>query len=107
VQRIYPNISVLLPLFSSFSLTLLISSFPQDAREGVNLVNEADLLSEFQRARDAGEMDDAEFRRVRDLLISGRSNKEGERRDTGPDSGLEDRRPANPPPEHPTLTDPE
>jgi len=79
----------------------------REAREGVDLTSEAEMLSEFQRARDAGEMDEAEFRRVRDLLISGSSSKGGERRDTGPSSGLEDRPPANPPPEHPTLTDPE
>jgi hypothetical protein len=36
----------------------------QEAREGVDLVTDADMLSEFQRARDSGEMDDAEFQRV-------------------------------------------
>ena len=49
----------------------------REAREGVDLASEAEMLSEFQRARDAGEMDDAEFRRVRDLLISGKSTRRG------------------------------
>jgi hypothetical protein len=79
----------------------------REAREGVDITSEAEMLSEFQRARDAGEMDEAEFRRVRDLLISGRSTKEGGNRETKPDSRLEDHPPANPPPEHPTLTEPE
>ena len=79
----------------------------REAREGVDITSEAEMLSEFQRARDAGEMDEAEFRRVRDLLISGKSSKGGEHRDTGPDPGSEDRPPANPPPEPPTPTDPE
>ncbi len=79
----------------------------REAREGVDITSEAEMLSEFQRARDAGEMDEAEFRRVRDLLISGRSTKEGGNHVTKPDSRLEDHPPANPPPEHPTLTDPE
>jgi len=78
----------------------------REAREGVDLTSESEMLSEFQRARDAGEMDEAEFRRVRDLLISGKNTKGGEHHDTGPDSGFEDRPSANPP-EHPTLTDPE
>jgi len=79
----------------------------REAREGVEITSEAEMLSEFQRARDAGEMDEAEFRRVRDLLISGRSTKGGVSGETKPDSGWEDRPAVNPPPEHPTLTDPE
>lgn len=79
----------------------------REAREGVDLTSEADMLLEFQRARDAGEMDDAEFRRVRDLLITGKGTQGHEHRDVKHDSGLEDRPPASPPPEHPTSNEPE
>ena len=60
----------------------------REAREGVDLTSEADMLSEFQRARDAGEMDEAEFRRVRDLLISGKSSRGGEHRDDRAELGI-------------------
>jgi hypothetical protein len=75
----------------------------REAREGVDLglTSEADMLSEFQRAREAGEMDEAEFRRVRDLLISGKGSKGGEHHETRPSPGLEDHPPADPPPESP------
>ena len=66
----------------------------REAREGVDLTSEADMISEFQRARDAGEMDDAEFRRVRDLLIAGKSSKGAERRETEPTPGVEVSTPA-------------
>jgi len=79
----------------------------RDVREGVDLTSESEMLSEFQRARDAGEMDEAEFRRVRDLLISGKGARGGEQPETISDPGMEDRPPSNSPPEHPTLTDPE
>ena len=79
----------------------------REAREGVDITSDAEMLLEFQRARDAGEMDEAEFRRVRDLLISGKDPKGGEHRDAVPDPGSEDRPPAGPPPQHPTPTDPE
>jgi len=73
----------------------------QDAREGVDLVNEAELLSEFQRARDSGEMDDAEFRRVRSLLIDGKRSAEtgDEKISTSPGT-------LPPPPAPPTTIDP-
>ncbi len=77
----------------------------REAREGVNLTSEADMLSEFQRAHDAGEMDEAEFRRVRDLLIAGRNSRGGEQRDARPKSGFEEHSPAFPPPAPPTPTD--
>jgi len=78
----------------------------REAREGGDLLRttEADMLTEFQRARDAGEMDDAEFRRVRDLLIHGRTSEDAEHRKAGPDSSLEGRPPASPPQEPPTST---
>jgi len=49
----------------------------REAREGVDFTDEAQMLSEFQRAREAGEMDEAEFRRVRDLLINGKGARGG------------------------------
>jgi len=79
----------------------------REAREGVELTSEAEMLSEFQRARDAGEMDEAEFRRVRDLLIGGRSTGGAAHHESVPDPGMEDRPPVNPAPEHPRLRDPE
>jgi len=79
----------------------------REAREGVDFISEADMLTEFQRARDAGEMDDAEFRRVRDLLISGKSSKGVEQREFGPNPGVVERPPNDPPSGPPTPTDPE
>jgi len=79
----------------------------REAREGVDLISEADMLTEFQRARDAGEMDDAEFRRVRDLLISGKSSMGVEQRELGPNPGVVERPPNDPPSGPPTPTDPE
>ena len=79
----------------------------REAREGVALTSEADMLSEFQRAREAGEMDEAEFRRVRDLLISGKDSQAGEHRGLRPNSGTEERPVATPPPELPTPPDPD
>jgi len=79
----------------------------REAREGVDLTSESEMLSEFQRARDAGEMDEAEFRRVRDLLINGKITRGGEHAEAVPETGLEDRPPADSPPEHPTLIEPE
>jgi len=69
----------------------------REASEGVDLTSEADMISGFQRSRDAGEMDDAEFRRVRDLLIAGKSAKGAERRETEPTPGVE----VSPPAVHP------
>jgi len=69
----------------------------REAREGVDLTSEADMLSEFQRAREAGEMDEAEFRRVRDLLISGKSSRGVEQRDRGPSPGADELPPASSP----------
>ncbi len=77
----------------------------REAREGVSFTSEAEMLSEFQRARDAGEMDEAEFRRVRDLLIAGKNSREGEQRDIRPNTGFEDLPAAYPPPAPPTPTD--
>ncbi len=79
----------------------------REAREGVSLTSEADMLSEFQRAHDAGEMDDAEFRRVRDLLITGKGSQAGDPRTAKPGSGIGDPPPAYPPPEPFTHADPE
>jgi len=79
----------------------------REAREGVDLTSQAEMLSEFQRALDAGEMDDAEFRRVRDLLISGKGSQGGEPRAARPASGIEDQPPGDPPPEAYSPTDPE
>jgi len=79
----------------------------REAREGVDLTSEADMLTEFQRARDAGEMDDAEFRRVRDLLITGKGSRGGELPANRPDSGSEERPPTYHPPESPTPADPD
>ncbi|MEJ7638455.1 MAG: hypothetical protein WKF75_10895 [Singulisphaera sp.] len=79
----------------------------RDAREGVNLTSEAEMISEFQRARDAGEMDEAEFRRVCDLLISGKNSQGGEDRAANPKSGIEGRPPAFTPPEPSKPADPE
>ena len=79
----------------------------REAREGVDLTSDNDMLSEFQRARDAGEMDDAEFRRVRDLLINGKGSEGAEHRIAKPDSSLEGGSPKAPPPESPTPIVPE
>ncbi len=45
------------------------------ARERAESTTSLSLMEEFQRAYDAGEMDEEEFRRVRDSLI-GRKRKE-------------------------------
>ncbi len=62
----------------------------REAREGVNLTSDAEMLTEFQRARDAGELDDAEFRRVRDLLTTGKNSKREEQPRTEPTTAVED-----------------
>jgi hypothetical protein len=52
-------------------------------------------------------MDDAEFRRVRDLLITGKGSQGREHRDVRAELRPEERPPTFPPAEPPTPTDPE
>lgn len=51
---------------------IVIYRLRRDANEDLTPDSEKDLLTEFERAYAAGEMDEAEFRRVRDLLLAGK-----------------------------------